>query len=216
MQNLSTIGVPKKGLPEGFVYIDELIGDCIIDAKYFGTDNFIGRQIDGYEQPLVVMSSEVAEKCVKAAKILREEGYLMKFFDSYRPQRAVDNFVRWAADPLDQRRKPINYPEIDKKDVFKLGYIAKKSMHTRGLAVDMTIVDMKTHQEIEVGACFDYMGSRSHVITDEITPLQEANRQIMRKAMLAAGFETYPEEWWHFNVPLKEHQKEVFYDFPVA
>lgn len=94
--NTSTAGIPKAGLPEGFVYIDELIEDCIIDAKYAGTDNFMGRPAAGYEQPLVVMSRELADCCIKAADTLRKQGYIMKFFDAYRPQSAVDDFCRWA------------------------------------------------------------------------------------------------------------------------
>ena len=108
--NISTFGIPKAGLPDGFVYIDELIEDCIIDAKYAGTDNFMGRPAAGYEQPLVVMSRQLADCCVKAAGILREQGYLVKFYDAYRPQSAVDDFCRWGEALDDIRRKPVHYP----------------------------------------------------------------------------------------------------------
>ena len=169
--NQSTACVPKAHeLPEGFVYIDELIEDCIIDAKYAGTDNFMGRPADGYEQPLVVMSKEVAEGCVKAAEILRKQGYVMKFFDAYRPQRAVDDFCRWGEDLADVRRKPIQYPNLEKARMF------------------------------DEGCGFDYMDPRSWPDCDEITPEQKKNRHILRDAMLAVGFEPYECEWWHFSV----------------
>ena len=109
----------KAGLPEGFVYIDELIEDCIIDAKYAGTDNFMGRPAAGYEQPLVVMSRELADCCIKAADTLRKQGYIMKFFDAYRPQSAVDDFCRWGEDLNDIRRKSVHYPNIDKAEIFR-------------------------------------------------------------------------------------------------
>jgi D-alanyl-D-alanine dipeptidase len=212
--NISTSGIPKAGLPEGFAYLDECIEDCIIDAKYYGTDNFMGCPADGYEQPLVVVSRPVAEACVKAAELLRKRGYLMKVFDGYRPQRAVEHFIRWAEDPADTRRKPLYYPFIDKKDVFKLGYIAKQSKHTSGAAIDVTLVDMRTFQELDVGAGFDFMAPRSHVDTTDISPAQEQNRRILRDAMLASGFDLYPYEWWHFNLKDEPYPGQ-FFDFPV-
>ena len=212
--NISTSGVPKAGLPEGFVYIDDLIGDCIIDAKYYGTDNFLGNTVDGYERPLVVMSRGVAEACVRAAGILREQGYVLKIFDAYRPQRAVEHFQRWAGDLADQRRKPIHYPSIEKNEAFTLGYISKRSRHTTGAAVDLTLVDTRTWQELDVGAVFDFMSPRSHVDTTEITPEQEKNRRILRDAMLASGFASYPYEWWHFNL-IDEPYPDRYFDFPI-
>ena len=208
--NQSTACVPKAHeLPEGFVYIDELIEDCIIDAKYAGTDNFMGRPADGYEQPLVVMSKEVAEGCVKAAEILRKQGYVMKFFDAYRPQRAVDDFCRWGEDLADVRRKPIQYPNLEKARMFDEGYIARKSGHTRAKAVDP-----KTHQELDMGCGFDYMDPRSWPDCDEITPEQKKNRHILRDAMLAVGFEPYECEWWHFSVN-PEPYPDTYFDFPI-
>ena len=109
--NQSTKGIPKKGLPEGFLYVDEVIEDCIVDAKYAGTDNFMGRPAEGYTVPLVVVTKEAAERLVKVAAIFREKGYLMKFYDSYRPQRAVDDFVRWGLDVEDDRRKTHPLPK---------------------------------------------------------------------------------------------------------
>lgn len=212
--NISTACIPKaRQLPEGFVYIDELIEDCIIDAKYAGTENFMGRPADGYEQPLVVMTKEVAERCVKAAEILRKQGYVLKFFDAYRPQRAVDDFCRWGEDMDDIRRKPVQYPNVDKKDMFN-GYIARRSGHTRGKAVDLTIVDTKTHQELDMGSGFDYMDPRSWPDSDEVTPEQRKNRYLLRDVMLSVGFTPYECEWWHFSVN-PEPYPDTYFDFPI-
>ena len=213
--NQSVACVPKaRELPEGFVYLDELIEDCIIDAKYAGTDNFMGRPADGYERPLVVASREVAEGCVKAAEILRRQGYLLKVFDAYRPQRAVDDFCRWGDDIADQRRKPIHYPNIEKHRMFDEGYIARKSTHTRGCSVDLTIVDRKTHQEVDMGAIFDYMDPRSWPDSPEVTEAQRKNRYILRDAMLACGFEPLENEFWHFIIT-PEPYPDTYFDFPI-
>lgn len=212
--NQSVACIQKDGLPAGFVYIDELIEDCIIDAKYAGTDNFMGRPATGYERPLVVMTAEAAEGCVKAAEILRKQGYIMKIFDAFRPQRAVDDFVRWGDDAADQRRKPVHYPTVEKLQMFEQGYIAKKSGHSRGSSVDLTLVDMKTHQELDMGSIFDFMDERSHHGAAGLTPEQEHNRVILRDAMLACGFKIYQEEWWHYNL-VTEPYPATYFDFPI-
>lgn len=212
--NISTKEIPKKGLPEGFLYIDDIIEDCIVDAKYAGTDNFLGRPVDGYNAPLVVVTKEAAERLVRAATALRQKGYVMKFFDAYRPQRAVDDFMRWGADTGDCRRKPVHYPNEEKRDMFAKGYIAEKSGHTRGCAVDLTLVDVHTHQELDMGSIFDFMDVRSHHGAKGLTPLQEGNRAILRDAMLKNGFRLYEEEWWHYIVD-PEPYPDTYFDFPI-
>lgn len=213
--NQSTACVPKaRQLPEGFVYLDEWIGDCIIDAKYAGTDNFMGRAAAGYEQPLVVAAREVAEGCVRAADILRGQGYLLKVFDAYRPQRAVDDFCRWGDDVADQRRKPIQFPNIEKHRMFDEGYIARKSTHTRGCAVDLTLVDAATNQEVDMGTIFDFMDLRSWPESRDVTQQQYQNRMILRRAMLESGFAPYENEWWHFSI-VPEPYPDTYFDFPI-
>lgn len=212
--NISTKGIPKKGLPNGFLYVDDVIEDCIVDAKYNGTDNFLGRPVDGYNAPLVVVTKEAAERLIQAAAVFRNKGYVIKFFDSYRPQRAVDDFMRWGADIEDCRRKPIHYPNEEKIDMFIKGYIVEKSGHTRGCAVDLTIVDIYTHQELDMGSIFDFMDIRSHHGAQGLTPLQENNRAILRETMLAHGFRLYTEEWWHYIVD-PEPYPETYFNFPV-
>jgi D-alanyl-D-alanine dipeptidase len=212
--NISTRGIPKDGLPEAFVYIDELIEDCIVDQKYWSRDNFVGAQIDGYERPLVVMTIEAAQGSVKAADRLRKQGFFIKFFDAYRPQRAVNHFVRWGADLHDLRRKPIHYPYVDKAQVFALGYVAEKSAHTRGAAVDLTLVDMQTYLEVDMGTIFDFMDPRSHTGSPGLSPAQEQNRRILRDAMEASGFVRNPDEWWHYHL-VHEPYPDTYFDFPI-
>ena len=212
--SICVAGLPKAGLPEGFVYIDELIEDCILDAKYWGTDNFLGRPVAGYEQPLVVMSAEAAQACVRAAERLRRQGYVMKLFDAYRPQRAVDDFIAWVDDLSDQRRKPIHYPNVNKADMFELGYLARRSGHSRGSSVDLSLVDATTWQELDMGSIFDFMDVRSHIVTPGLTEAQARNRAMLRDAMVACGFETYSCEWWHFNL-VTEPYSDTYFDFPV-
>lgn len=212
--NQSTKGIPKKGLPEGFLYADDVITDCIVDAKYAGTDNFMGTKADGYEQPLCVITKEAAERLVKAAAVLRENGYIMKFFDCYRPQRAVNHFMRWGGDIGDDRMKPIHFPNVNKADMFEEGYIARKSGHSRGCAVDLTLVDVHTWQELDMGSIFDFMDVRSHHGAPGLTPLQESNRAILRDAMCSNGFRLYSEEWWHYTVD-PEPYPDTYFDFPI-
>jgi D-alanyl-D-alanine dipeptidase len=213
--NRTTEGVKKaRELPEGFVYLDEWVEDSIIDAKYAGNDNFMGRPAVGYEKPLVVASREVAEGCVKAAAILREQGYLLKFYDSYRPQRAVNDFCRWGEDVSDQRRKSIHYPNIEKATMFDDGYVARRSTHTRGCAVDLTLVDKNTHQELDMGTIFDFMDVSSWPDSDAVTPEQHKNRYILREAMLQCGFAPMVNEWWHFSVD-PEPYPDTYFDFPI-
>lgn len=213
--NISTTCIPKaRELPEGFVYLDEWIEDCIIDAKYAGTDNFIGRPIAGYERPLVVASRQVAEGCVRAANLLRPQGYILKVFDAFRPQRAVDDFCRWGEDEADQRRKPIHYPNIEKMKMFDEGYIDRKSAHTRGTAVDLTLVDIETHQELDMGSIFDFMDVRSWPDYPNLTPAQRKNRDTLRSAMLSSGFEPLENEFWHYNIS-PEPYPDTYFDFPI-
>lgn len=213
--NQSTKGVPKRGLPEGFVYIDEIIEDCIVDAKYAGTDNFLGRPVAGYDAPLVVMAREAALGLQKAADMLRPKGYLLKIFDAYRPQTAVDDFLRWGSELEDDRRKPVQYPRVAKADMFTLGYIAARSGHTRGSAVDLTLVDAQTMQELDMGSIFDFMDERSHHGAPGLSPLQEANRRLLRETMLACGFTDYKCEWWHYRIN-PEPYPDTYFDFPIA
>jgi len=204
----------ENGIPEGFVYIDELIPDAILEVRYYSTDNFVGNRIDGYLAPKVILTIEAAETLVVVADELRLKGLLLKIFDGYRPQQAVDHFIRWADDEGDQKMKNKFYPEVDKKDLFRLGYIARRSGHSRGSTVDLTLVDIDSGEELDMGGGFDYFGDLSHHDTDLITEEQLQNRTILREIMEKHGFLAYSEEWWHYTLE-NEPYPEIYYDFPV-
>ncbi|HOF03195.1 MAG TPA: M15 family metallopeptidase, partial [Atribacterota bacterium] len=152
----------SNGLPEGFVYIDELIPDALLEVKYYSDDNFLGTRVDGYLAPKVILSVEAAKALAEVADEVRGKGLLLKLFDGYRPQDAVNHFIRWAEDVKDEKMKAKYYPEINKKDVFILGYIAKRSGHSRGSTIDLTLVDAETGEELDMGIYFDFFGDISH------------------------------------------------------
>jgi D-alanyl-D-alanine dipeptidase len=201
-------------IPEGFVYIDELIPDAILEVRYYSTDNFVGNRVDGYLAPKAILTVDAAEALVAVADELRLKGLLLKIFDGYRPQQAVDHFIRWADDEEDQRMKNKYYPEVDKKDLFRLGYIARRSGHSRGSTIDLTLVDIDSGEELDMGGSFDYFGDLSHHETDLITEEQLQNRTILREIMEKHGFLAYSEEWWHYTLE-NEPYLEIYYDFPV-
>jgi D-alanyl-D-alanine dipeptidase len=202
------------GLPEGFVYVHEVIDTVQLDIRYYGENNFVGTRIDGYERPVAILSEEAAAALKVAADILEEQGYYIKIFDAYRPQMAVDHFIRWAQDLDDVKMKEQFYPDVDKSKLFELGYIAEKSGHSRGSTVDLTLVDKHTGEELDMGGGFDFFGEISHHGTDLITEEQERNRNILREAMVAAGFKPYPEEWWHYTLE-NEPYPDTYFNFKV-
>jgi len=201
-------------LPEGFVYVTDVIETAQLDIRYYSGYNFVGTRINGYNAPTAILTVEAAEALKKAADILDEQGYYIKVFDAYRPVRAVEHFVLWAQDLDDQKMKAEFYPEVDKALLFDLGYIALRSGHSRGSVVDLTLVYKDTLDEVDMGSSFDFFGPISHHGTDLITPEQEANRNVLRDAMVAAGFEPYPEEWWHYRL-IDEPYTDTYFDFPV-
>lgn len=204
----------QNRLPDGFVYVTDRIPTAQLEIRYFGGDNFVGRRIDGYQAPKAILTKEAAQALKKAADILCQQGYYIKIFDAYRPQRAVDHFVRWAKDLDDTKMKGKYYPDLDKSVLFELGYIAEKSGHSRGSTVDLTLVDIKTGGELDMGSGFDFFGEISNHGTGLITKEQEKNRNILRNAMVSAGFEVYPEEWWHYKLE-DEPYPDTYFDFPV-
>lgn len=201
-------------LPDGFVYVTDEIPTAILEIRYASEDNFVGTVIDGYHAPKAILTKEAAHALKKAADNLYEQGYYIKIFDAYRPQRAVNHFIRWAKDLNDTKMKKKYYPDLDKSVLFERGYIAEKSGHSRGSTVDLTLVDISTGKELDMGSGFDFFGEISHHGTDLITKEQEKNRNILRDAMVSAGFEVYPEEWWHYKLK-DEPYPDTYFDFPV-
>ena len=199
---------------DDFVEITEIIPDAILEIRYYSTYNFVGTRIDGYRQPTALLTREAAEALRAVSDELLSKGYRLKIFDAYRPQCAVDHFVRWAADVSDTLMKPYFYPDLDKSVLFEQEYIMEKSGHTRGSTVDLTLFDMATEREVDMGGTFDWFGIESHPDYTDITPQQYANRMILREAMLRHGFKPLASEWWHFTLA-DEPYPDTYFTFPV-
>ena len=210
-------GELPRPLPAGFVYADEVIPDLRLDLRYAGSHNFVGKRIDGYLRERCILTREAAEALKKVQADLRPFGLGIKVFDAYRPQRAVDNFVRWARDTADTRMKAEFYPEVEKKDLFRDGYIAAKSGHSRGSTVDLTIVSINgvdPVNEIDMGSGFDFFGCRSWPDYTRIPPGARAHRMLLRMVMIKHGFQPYAREWWHFTLK-GEPYPDTYFNFPV-
>ena len=199
---------------DGFVTLAEAVPDVILEIRYYSTYNFVGERIDGYEQPCALLSKEAAKALKAASDDCVKRGYRLKIYDAYRPQRAVAHFVRWAADVDDLRMKAPFYPNLDKSVLFKQGYIAERSGHSRGSTVDLTLFDMTTGKEVDMGGTFDWFGEESHPDYRGISAAQFKNRMLLREIMVAHGFKPLAEEWWHFTLA-NEPYPDTYFDFPV-
>ena len=158
-----------------------------MEIRYYSTYNFVGDRIDGYEEPVALLTKEAASALREVSDYLAEKGYRLKIYDAYRPQRAVDHFVRWSHND-DERMKEYFYPDVDKSRLFELGYIDERSGHSRGSTVDLTLLDIGTGKEVDMGGTFDFFGEVSHPDYQGITEEQKANRMVLREAMLSHGF----------------------------
>lgn len=200
----------------GFVVLSEVVPDIIQEIRYFSTYNFVGERIDGYEQPCALMTREAAEALKAVSDDVMKYGYRLKIYDTYRPQKAVDHFVRWAEDVNDTRMKNYFYPKVDKSRLFAEDYIAEKSGHTRGSTVDLTLFDMKTGKEVDMGGTFDWFGIESHPdYVGKLTKTQLKNRKFLRDAMIRHGFKPIDSEWWHFTLK-DEPYPDTYFTFPVT
>ena len=199
----------------GFVVVSDLIPDVLLDVRYYSTFNFVADRVDGYEAPLVLLTREAAQALARVNEEAMSMGLRLRLFDGYRPQRAVDHFVRWAQDPSLTWTKAVFYPDVDKRDLFRLGFIAKKSGHSRGSTIDLTLFDMMTQKDLDMGGGFDYFGELSWSgYTRTLTREQIANRRLLRELMVKHGFRPLEEEWWHFTL-VDEPYPDVYFDFPV-
>lgn len=201
-------------LPEGFVYLDEAAPEITSNARYAGKDNFVGVPVDGYRVARVVLSVPAATALRQAAAALAPFGLGLKVFDGYRPQSAVDHFVRWAADLSDTRNKADYYPRVDKANLFRDGYIAEKSGHSRGSTVDLTIVNVADGSELAMGTPFDFFGPESWPDDRRFAATVRANRALLRQVMRGSGFRPLAQEWWHFTLE-QEPWPERYFDFPI-
>lgn len=224
-------------LPEGFVYLSELAPDIPQDIRYAGSHNFIGRPIDGYRAPECILTLPAAEAVLRVHAELARSGLGVKIYDCYRPTRAVADFVAWSALP-DQYMKAEFYPDVDKRDFFKLGYVAEKSSHSRGSTVDLTIVPLDAFPQpdynpvqklkacyaprserfpdisIDMGTGYDCFDPLSHPANEAVGIVPFHNRQMLRALMVKNGFAPYDEEWWHFTLK-NEPFPATSFDFPV-
>lgn len=204
----------SQNLPKGFSYLSDVDSTIQKELRYITSDNFLGTPVDGYEKDTIIVSTEAANALKKIQSKLKEFGLSLKVFDAYRPQRGVNHFVRWAKVLDDTVTKRKYYPNVAKKDLFKLDYIASRSGHTRGSTVDLTLIDLKTGQELDMGSDFDFFGTPSHPFYPNLTSKQRANRMLLRNLMLEAGFKPYSKEWWHFTLENEPFPK-TYFDFPI-
>ncbi len=199
----------------GFVLLADCVPGIIQEIRYYSSYNFVGERIDGYEEPCALLTREAARALKEVSAELNVQGYRLKVFDAYRPVRAVRHFVLWGIEDLDLRMKPYFYPTLAKQELFAKGYIAKRSSHSRGSTVDLTLLDMKSGRELDMGSPFDYFGPESHPDHRGVTEEQYANRMLLRRAMLRGGFEPIDCEWWHFTLR-GEPYPDRYFDFPVS
>ncbi|MBO4925654.1 MAG: M15 family metallopeptidase [Clostridia bacterium] len=214
-QNEQEDGVKLSDDASDFVLLTDAVPDAILEIRYYSTYNFVGDRIDGYEQPVALLTREAAEALKAVSDDVIAQGYRLKIFDAYRPQKAVSHFMRWALDFEDVRMKAYFYPELEKDVLFPLGYIAERSGHSRGSTVDLTLFDMTAEKEVDMGGTFDYFGELSHPDYQGITEEQYQNRMILREAMIRHGFKPLVEEWWHFTLE-NEPYADTYFTFPVS
>ena len=222
----------KQSSPEldssGFVNITDVVPDAILEIRYYSTYNFVGARIDGYEQPFALITKEAADSLRAVSDELLDKGYRIKIYDAYRPQMAVDHFVRWAEDISDTTMRQVFYPNVDKSKLFEQEYIMARSGHTRGSTVDLTLVNALSGKEVDMGGVFDWFGGESHPdycgnpdtgewieTANGLTEQQFHNRQVLREAMLRHGFKPLDSEWWHFTLA-NEPYPDTYFNFPVS
>uniref|UniRef100_A0AAU1I8Q0 D-alanyl-D-alanine dipeptidase n=1 Tax=Streptomyces sp. NBC_00180 TaxID=2903632 RepID=A0AAU1I8Q0_9ACTN len=230
---------PEPKAPNDFVALRTVDPTIVQEMRYFTPHNFVGERIDGYRQPLCILTRPAAEALRKAQKRLLRQGYKLKVYDCYRPQRAVDHFVRWAEDLDDEAMRDEFYPNVDKTLLFADGYIAEKSGHSRGSTMDLTIVRLPAKptrpyvpgaslvpcfaaqaerfpdNSVDMGTGFDCFDTLSHTLDPRIKGEQRTNRLLLKSTLEALGFVNLAEEWWHYTFK-PEPYPDTYFDFPVS
>ena len=201
--------------PSGFVVLADYVPSIIQEIRYYSTYNFIGERIDGYEEPCALLTKEAARALKTVSNEMFVLGYRLKVFDAYRPVNAVKHFVLWSIEDQDIRMKPYFYPELQKQELFEKGYIAKQSSHSRGSTVDLTLFDMSTGKEVDMGSPFDLFSEVSHPDCKDVTEEQYNNRMLLQRAMVRNGFLPIDCEWWHFTLE-NEPYPDTYFEFPVS
>ncbi|MEP9352597.1 M15 family metallopeptidase [Xanthobacter sp. KR7-65] len=216
---LSLAGLPlaadaRTDRPNIFVDVAGLVPGAILDVRYFGSDNFVGTRVDGYGAARCFLTRPAAEALAKVASEARKKGYGLRIFDCYRPARAVAHFARWASDLADERTKATYYPDVAKKDLFAEGYIAARSGHSRGSTLDLTLFDVSSGRDVDMGTPFDLFSPRSWPASPAVTSAQRANRALLATLMAHGGFKPFDKEWWHFTLK-DEPFPDTYFDFPI-
>jgi len=201
-------------LPPGFVYAKEVIPKLRTDLRYYSSNNFIGEPVNGYIKPKCILTKEAAEALKKVQEEFERLGFGLLIFDAYRPQTAVNQFVKWSKDSTDTKMKKQFYPNVNKRDLFNEGYISSKSGHSRGSTVDVTIVSLRTGHILDLGGPYDLFDKKSWIDYKNITKNQRAIRLMLQRRMVKHGFKPYEKEWWHFTLA-KEPYPNKYFDFPV-
>ena len=225
-----------EGLHKDFVYINEIVPSICISARYAGNDNFTGMPVKGYSSKQLALTRPAAIALEKAQEYFQQDGYSLVVYDAYRPQKAINHFVEWSEDIADQKMKQHYFPRVNKEQVFELGYVARKSGHSRGSTVDISIISTKQslHEihpiertlndgfkilflddgTVDMGSSFDLFDTASHYPTSLIANNQLEQRRYLKEIMEKSGFEPYEKEWWHFTLK-DEPFKDEYFDFIV-
>lgn len=202
-------------MEKGFVFLDEVLRGIRWDAKYATWDNFTGKPVDGYEVNRIVGTHELAAALHAAQERAAVLGYGLLLWDGYRPQRAVDSFVQWSEEPEDGRTKSKHYPNINRSEMIRKGYVATRSSHSRGCAIDLTLYRLDTDALVPMGGDFDLMDVISHHEAKGISEAEARNRRLLRSIMESSGFNSYDCEWWHYSLK-KEPYPNTYFDFPIT
>lgn len=201
-------------LPDGFVYVKSIIPDLDVELRYNTKNNFIGKRIDGYQSNKLILTKETALALKQVQEELLSQNLCLLVYDGYRPQKAVNHFMRWAENLTDTVNKKAFYPDVDKLNLFVEEYIAARSGHSKGSTLDVTIIDGNTGKPLDMGSNYDFFGEASWVDYQNITDQQKANRKLLQTVMLKYGFKNYPKEWWHFTLK-NEPFPNTYFNFPV-
>ena len=200
-------------IPDGFVYLKDIDNEITVDLKYYSKSNFTGKFVDGYYSNNAILTVQAATALINAQKDFKKLGFSLIIFDAYRPQSAVDFFVQWSKDINDTINKNIYYPNINKSELFDLGYIAYKSGHSRGSTVDVSLIDLSNNTQIDMGTVYDFFGQESSTLYSNISEKQQYNRSLLNDIMSNNGFKNYSKEWWHFT--LEDEPFDKYFNFLV-
>ncbi|MGR8980989.1 MAG: M15 family metallopeptidase [Gammaproteobacteria bacterium] len=208
------VNVHALELPSGFDYADRHIPGLVTDLRYYSAGNFVGQPVKGYHANRAILTSRAIEALAGVQTELKAFGLGIKLYDAYRPQQSVDHFVEWSQDLTATETKQTYYPNVEKSELFNLGYIDKRSGHSRGSTVDLTIVDLETGAELDMGSPFDLFDPISWPDAGGLSAAQRANRLLLSAVMQKHGFKPYPKEWWHFTL-VNEPFPDTYFNFPV-